>query len=99
MSIPKSLLLICLLVVASSGATYKGKNIDGKKYSASIRSEKKVFSGSVEFDGEFAYLSFNGQIITVRLENETIEDLQRIPANDKAHHWEISINEDLASSE
>ena len=95
MSIPKSLLLICLLVVASSGATYKGKNIDGKKYSASIRSEKKVFSGSVEFDGEFAYLSFNGQLITVKLENESIDDLRHIPANDKTHHWEISVDQDL----
>ena len=46
------------------------------------------------FDGQFAYLYFNGQIITVKLESETIEDLRRIPANDKTHHWEITVDED-----
>lgn len=94
MSIVKSLLLLCLLAVASFGATYKGKNIDGKKYAASIRSDKEIFSGSVMFEGQFAYLSFNGQLIPVKLESETIEDLRRIPANDKTHRWEITVEED-----
>ena len=93
-SIVKSLLLLCLLVLASNGAIYKGKNIDGKKFSASIRSEKEIFAGSVMFDGQFAHLSFNGQLITVKLESEIIENLTRIPGYDKTHRWEITIEED-----
>jgi hypothetical protein len=95
--IAKLSILFCVFVSVSFGATYKGKNIDGKKYAASIKSAKEIFGGSVEFDGQFAYLSFNTQIITVKLENENIEDLRSIPANDKTHYWEISVDEDPAS--
>lgn len=94
MSIGRYLLVVSLLVVPSFGATYKGKNIDGKKYSATIRSDKEIFAGSVMFDGQFAHLSFNGQLITVKLESETIQDLRRIPANDKTDRWEITVEED-----
>jgi hypothetical protein len=93
MSITKVTAWICLFVGVSFGATYKGKNIDGKKYAASIKSEKEIFGGSVEFDGQFAYLSFNGRLITVKLENENIEDLKSVPANDKSNHWEIRVDE------
>ena len=94
MSIVSSFLLLCLLVVASFGATYKGKNIDGKKFAASIRSDKEFYSGSVMFDGQFAYLSFDGQLVTVKLESETIRDLHRIAANDKTQRWEITLEEE-----
>ena len=86
-------MLLCLFGVASFGATYKGRNIDGKKYAASIRSDKEIYAGSIMFDGQFAYLTFDRQEVTVKLENEKIEDLRSIRANDKTSHWEISVEE------
>ena len=84
------------LILASSGfaATYKGQNIDGKKYSASVKAGGVIHSISVSFEGKTAYLYFpKKEIVEVKLHSEVIDDLTAIEAFDGNRDWIINVHD------
>lgn len=88
----KVFLFALLLTSTVFGATYKGKNIDGKKYPASVKIGKAIESISVEFQGETAFLYFpKNKIIEVKLHSETIDDLSAVEAFDGKQDWIINV--------
>jgi len=70
----KALILTLLLASAAFGATYKGKNIDGVKYSASTRINGIIEPVTVRFDGRSCEIWLKGEILPMRLQSEEIEN-------------------------
>ena len=90
----KTLALLLLLVSSGFAATYKGQNIDGKKYSASVKSGGVIHSISVSFEGKTAYLYFpKKEIVEVKLHSEVIDDLTAIEAFDGKSDWIINVHD------
>ena len=48
----KTLALILVLSAVMSGAIYKGENIDGKPFQASLKGDGKIVPVQVTFDGQ-----------------------------------------------
>lgn len=80
-----------VLALSVSGATYKGKSIDGKKYACTAKGDGVVIGGTVQFDGRTAYLYHNKTVTTLRLDSEAIDDPKDIQAGD----WSISITDEV----
>jgi hypothetical protein len=89
----KTAFVLVWSVLSILGATYKGKNIDGKKYKAVAGTEYGPTSADVKFEGRKAYLYFETWTHTVYLQSIDIKDPKNISATDGHHQWTISIVE------
>ncbi|KAF0205752.1 MAG: hypothetical protein FD167_5573 [bacterium] len=91
-----SLLFVLCLSTNGLSAEYKGKNIDNKRYDATVYSysTSKYYDVEVEFDGDECtiYFSQNSRI-TVALDDEEIEDPHNISAYDykRSVYWDIDV--------
>lgn len=81
---------------ASPAATYRGRSVDDRRYQGSILNYDYGLIDGVEvrFHAEhaFIYLRGGGRIVLI-LQDETITDPHRIPADDPQRGvvWEISV--------
>ena len=88
-----SLVPVIIVFCASAfGAEYKGKNIDGKKYVASVKTEKGIFAASVRFEGKTVFIYLEKEVIEAKLENEIIENENDVPASNEKGSWLISFS-------
>ena len=76
------------------GATYKGKNIDGKKYAASVKPGKVIVSCDVVFDGKAVYI-YSDVLTTGKLWGEVISDQHDIEIAVGNEDWAIDIMDEL----
>jgi len=86
--------IILFLVIATFGATYKGKSIDGKKYAASVKTGKMILSCDVMFDGKAVYI-YTGKVLSGKLWNEVISDPYDIEIAVGTESWTVDILDDL----
>ena len=87
---------LLLMGLAIYPATYKGKNVDGKRYRAVVEhSDGGSISADVRFDGRFAYLYFETWTHKVALSKEEIDDPRSIKAYDGIHEWTIELFDKL----
>lgn len=77
--------------ISTSGATYRGQNIDGKKYSGSTELKGVVVPVSLQFDGKYVSVVIDGAIVDLELESEEIKDPTAITASDGQHKWLLRI--------
>jgi hypothetical protein len=84
------------LTVQSYAATYKGKNIDGKKYAAVVSNDSGLLvSADVRFDGMKVFIYFGKRTHTAFLSDEAISDPRNVLANDGHHVYTIEIRDKL----
>ena len=94
--IGSAVLLAVLLPVVASAATFRGKSVDGRRFSASIMNDDFGAYPNVEvkFNGHNATVYFSGSTqIQLVLEDEDISDSRHIFAHDdrRGVQWEIDI--------
>lgn len=94
----KPLLLLLTLAVANAtqvssafAATYRGTNIDGKKYAASTRINGVIVPISVQFGGKYVSVWIDGEIIEMKLEVEDIKDPSAVGAHDGKKEWLLNV--------
>lgn len=87
----RTLLIIFCLVGCVFGATYKGKNIDGKKYEAIVMSGGVISDARVIFDGKYVDIYLGKRIVTAKMAGEVIDDPQDIVATDGKDTWTIDV--------
>ncbi len=80
------------LTTLTPAATYKGQNIDGKKYGCVAKSASKIVSGSLRFEGRTAYLYLDKEIVTVKLNSEEITNLRDIEATGEKEHSTLEVS-------
>jgi hypothetical protein len=88
----KATILILCLVGLSFGAKYRGRDIDGKKYEATVKGKGELSPALVQFDGLFVYIYFEKRIVTAKLANEDIENPHDIEASDGTNVWTIDVS-------
>jgi hypothetical protein len=79
-------------------ATYHGRDLDGRRYQASVLNADfgQIDNAEVRFQGDHAYVYIHGRTrLLLILEDEEIVDPHRIPAEDPRHGitWEIDLKE------
>jgi hypothetical protein len=92
-------LLAALLTVGqAAAATFQGRNVDGRRYQASILNHDYGMIDGVEvrFESERAYIYLHGggRLVLI-LQDEDIADPRRIPADDlrRGIVWEINVKD------
>lgn len=91
-------LLAVLLAADGGAATFQGRNVDGRRYQASVLNQDYGLLDAVEvrFQSEhaFVYLHGGGRLVLV-LQDEEIVDPHRIPADDPRRGivWEIDVKD------
>ena len=89
------ILALCLPWTATA-ATYKGKNIDGKRYKAvASHSDGGSSSADVRFEGKIVYVYFETWTHKLFLEKIEIDDPRNVKAGDGIHAWVIEIHDSL----
>jgi hypothetical protein len=90
-------LLAALPVASARGATYHGRNVDGKRYQGSVLNQDFGLIDNVEikFHGDHAYVYLRGGRLLLILQDEEITDPHRIPADDprRGTVWEIDVKD------
>ena len=97
-----SLGLLAGLLAAGAAlpATYRGRDLDGRRYQASILNQDHGLIDNVEvkFHDEHAYVYLRGgwRLVLI-LQDEEITDPHHIPADDLRHGitWEINLKEQI----
>lgn len=87
----KSAILIFCLVGIACGAKYRDRDIDGKKYEASVKGNGVISPARVVFDGRFVEIYFDNRIVTAKLASEVIDNTHGFQASDEAQNWIIDI--------
>lgn len=92
------LLAVLLAVEQAAAATFQGRNVDGKRYQASVLNHDYGLIDGVEvrFESERAYVYLRGGTrLVLVLQDEDIADPHRIPADDPRRGivWEINVKD------
>lgn len=88
----KATILILCLVGFSFGAKYKGRDIDGKKYEATVKGKGVISPALVQFDGLFVHIYLEKRIVTAKLAKEEIENPHEVEASDGTNDWIIEVS-------
>lgn len=90
MKFKTTILILCLVGVAS-GAKYKGRDIDGKKYEATVKGEGVISPARVIFNGCYVEIYIGKRVIMAKMGSEIINDPHDIEASDEKQSWTIDI--------
>ncbi len=90
----KAIILTLILSTIAFGATHKGRNIDGVKFSASTRINGRVESVFVRFDGRSCELWLKGKILPMKLESEEIDDPAAVIVYDAKREFLLKVDLD-----
>jgi hypothetical protein len=91
-------LTTALVVASSSAASFRGRSVDERRYQGSVLNyDYGLIDGvEVKFHAEHAYIYLRGggRLVLI-LQDETIADPHRIPADDPLRGvvWEISVTD------
>lgn len=88
----KTLILSLILASAAFGATYKGESLDGKKLAASVRINGVVEPVTVRFEGKSVELWLKGEILTMKLTDEVLDDLNAVIVFDGKREFTIKVD-------
>ena len=100
-SLALALGLIAAVAAPLGAASFQGRNVDGRRYHASIVNFDYGAYDNVEvkFQGDHAYITFErgGRLVLI-LNNEEIEDPHSITADDPLRGivWEIDVKDLVA---
>jgi hypothetical protein len=90
-------LAIGVSVTTAPAATYRGRNVDGRRYQGSIlNNDYGMIDGvEVKFEAEHAYIYLRGGRLVLILQDESITDPHRIAADDpeRGTVWEIRLTD------
>ena len=97
MRIHTVIILAIVLTSTSQAAEYKGRNVDGRSFSATAFSYDtgKYYYGEVEFNGTEATFTFSsGKSVTLEIDDEEIDDPSNISAFDyeAANYWDLDVD-------
>jgi hypothetical protein len=88
----KILILILSFSLSTSAASYKGKNVDGKKLDAVVKSTDFISDARVIFDGRYVEIYLGMRIIRAKMAGEVIDNPHDIVASDGTDIWTINVS-------
>jgi len=88
---------IAAVTTAAPAASYRGRNVDSRRYQCSILNyDYGLIDGAeVKFQAEHAFIYLRGGRLVLILQDENIADPHRIPADDplRGTVWEIRVTD------